>query len=210
MQRGEPGGGVFVLLRGKVAIETIKTDGIADTVKIASIGDVFGLAALMCGKPRVATATVLGEAEVLSLDWGRLQRIARLYPRSAYLLFKNLSAITGERLANQAALPAQQLSAIVSLESVADGGSCGKAVIRLARPDLRHWVELTHTTLPGLSPQCVNLPSATHLGEANRSRCSAVTANDRSVTGTVIVLRLGCAGDKAQAIPNADHLPQPL
>jgi len=124
MQRGEPGGGIFVLLRGKVAIETIKTDGTADTVKIASIGDVFGLAALMCGKPRAATAAVLGEAEVLALDWGRLQRIARLYLRSAYLLFKNPSAITGERLANQAAFPAQQLSAIVSLESVADGGSC--------------------------------------------------------------------------------------
>ena len=122
MQQGEVGDAIFILLSGKVAIETIKTDGTADTVKIASVGGVFGLAALMCGKPRVATATALGEAEVLALDWARLQRIARLYPRSAYLLFKNLSAITGERLANQVAVPALQPSAIVSVESVVDVG----------------------------------------------------------------------------------------
>jgi CRP-like cAMP-binding protein len=122
MQQGEVGDAIFILLSGKVAIETIKTGGTADTVKIASVGGVFGLAALMCGKPRVATATALGEAEVLALDWARLQRIARLYPRSAYLLFKNLSAITGERLANQVAVPAPQPSEIVSVESVVDVG----------------------------------------------------------------------------------------
>jgi CRP/FNR family cyclic AMP-dependent transcriptional regulator len=105
MQQGEVGDAIFILLRGKVAVETVKTDGSADAVKIASTGDVFGLAALMCGKPRVATATAIGEAEVLALDWGRLQRIARFFPRSAYFLFKNLSAIMGERLANYVELP---------------------------------------------------------------------------------------------------------
>lgn len=92
---------MFVLLHGSVVIETIKTDSITNTIKMASTGEIFGLAALMCDKPRVATATAIGEAEVLALDWERLQRIARLYPRSAYLLFKNLSAIIGERLADQ-------------------------------------------------------------------------------------------------------------
>ena len=101
MQRGQHGDAIFVLLQGKVAVETTKADGSADTVKVASTGDVFGLAALMCGKPRVATATAIGEAEVLALNWARLQRIARFFPRSAYVLFRNLSAIIGERLADR-------------------------------------------------------------------------------------------------------------
>jgi hypothetical protein len=117
MQRGEVSGAMFVLLSGKVAIVTPKADGSADTAIIASTGDVFGLAALTCGKPRIATAIAMEGAEVLTLDWGGLQRIARLYPRCAYLLFKNLSAIAGERLADQVALPAQQLPAIASTES---------------------------------------------------------------------------------------------
>ena len=124
MKRGEAGEAIFVLLRGKVAVVTPKMVGSADTVKMASTGDVFGLAALMCGKPRVATAIAMGDAEVLALDWGRLQRIARLYPRSAYFLFKNLSAITSERLANQVALPDQQQSMTMPVDTVADEGSC--------------------------------------------------------------------------------------
>lgn len=107
MQRGECGEAIYVLLRGNVAIETIRSDGNTNTIEVASTGDVFGLAAMMCGKPRVATAVALGKAEVLVLDWSRLQRIARLFPRSAYILFRNLSAIIGERLTNVAEFPAQ-------------------------------------------------------------------------------------------------------
>lgn len=116
MQCGEMGGAIFVLLRGKVAVETTNAGGRAHIVKIASTGDVFGLAALICGKPRVATATALGEVQVLVLDWGRLQRIARIFPRSAYTLFKNLSSIMGERLTNQVA----QSSDLPSIEESAD------------------------------------------------------------------------------------------
>lgn len=102
MQRGERGDAIFVLLNGRVAIETPKADGSAESFHVASTGEVFGLAAMMCDRPRVATATALGRAEVLALDWARLQRIARLFPRSAYLLFRNLAAVIGERLADQA------------------------------------------------------------------------------------------------------------
>jgi predicted RND superfamily exporter protein/CRP-like cAMP-binding protein len=101
MQQGEIGDALFILLRGRVAVETQKPDGTGDTLKIAATGEVFGLAALMCGRPRVATATALGEAEILALDWTQLQRIARFFPRSAYFLFRNLSVLMGERLANQ-------------------------------------------------------------------------------------------------------------
>lgn len=102
MQQGDTGDAIFVLLQGKVVIATAKTDGTVDTAKVASAGEVFGLAALACGQPRVASATARGGAEVLVLDWIRLQRIGRFYPRTAYSLFKNLSAIMGQRLAQPA------------------------------------------------------------------------------------------------------------
>ena len=56
---------------------------------------------MISGRPRVANATAVGEVELLALDWSRLQRIARWYPRSAYPLFLNLSVIMGERLAQK-------------------------------------------------------------------------------------------------------------
>jgi hypothetical protein len=109
MSRGAIGSSIFVLLHGNVAIESMRRDGAVNTVEVAGTGDVFGIAALMCGKPRVATARAIGSTEVLALNWGRLQRIARFFPRSAYRLFRNLSVITGERLADRAAAPQHQL-----------------------------------------------------------------------------------------------------
>ena len=100
MQRGEQGDAMYVLLTGKVAIDSSKPGDPGHKISVAAVGDVFGMAAIMCGKPRVATATAIGPVEVLALNWDRLQRIARLFPRCAYCLFRNLSAITGERLAN--------------------------------------------------------------------------------------------------------------
>ena len=98
MRQGEVGHDLYILLHGNVEIAT--GDGSAGKVNVVSVGDVFGVAALMCGRPRVATAVAVGNAEVLALSWNRLQRLARFFPRSAYLLFKNLSVVTGERLAN--------------------------------------------------------------------------------------------------------------
>lgn len=108
MQRGELGQSLFVLLKGDVLIESTKSDGTPDRIKAASVGEVFGLAALMCGKPRVATATAVGSVEVLALDWARLQRISKFYPRCAYQLFKNLSVIMGNRLTDQSAMIAEE------------------------------------------------------------------------------------------------------
>jgi len=98
MRQGEVGHDLYILLNGNVEIAA--RDGGSGKVNVVSVGDVFGVAALMCGKPRVATAVAVGNAEVLALSWNRLQRLARFFPRSAYLLFKNLSIVTGERLAN--------------------------------------------------------------------------------------------------------------
>jgi len=92
MHAGETGDSLFILLRGKITIESSGGNG-GSAIKIAQPGEVFGLAAPLCGLPRVATAKAIGRVEVLALNWSQLQRIARWYPRTAYLLFLNLSIL---------------------------------------------------------------------------------------------------------------------
>ena len=125
MRRGEHGNAIYILLHGNVAIERFKADGTVDTFAVASTGDVFGLAALMCGRPRVVTATALGEAKVLALDWDRLQRIARHFPRTAFFLFRNLSVVMGERLADRAA-PADREAVTPTIAAQAGAGNAGQ------------------------------------------------------------------------------------
>lgn len=113
MQAGEKGDSLYVLLRGQVAIDSPGDNGGQATLKIAQPGEIFGLGALMCDQPRVATATAIESAEVLALNWEQLQRIARRYPRTAYLLFRNLSILISRRFTerNRSALvPAQAFS----------------------------------------------------------------------------------------------------
>jgi hypothetical protein len=45
---------------------------------------------------------VLQETKLLALDWGRLQSIARFYPRVAAQLCKNLTTLISERFAETA------------------------------------------------------------------------------------------------------------
>ena len=101
MQAGDSSNEMFVLLDGKVLIQNDVAGSGQSKISVASVGEVFGVAALTCGKPRVATAAAVGNAMVVALNWGRLQRLARFFPRSAYILFRNLAMITGERLATQ-------------------------------------------------------------------------------------------------------------
>ena len=82
MQRGDHGKALYVLLSGSVVVES-GNGPLKEVVNVMSTGEVFGIAALMCAKPRVASARAAGATTILVLDWQRLQRIARLFPRSA-------------------------------------------------------------------------------------------------------------------------------
>lgn len=101
MHAGDAGDEMFVLLDGLVLIESGGVEGKSGAIKVGSIGEVFGVAALTCGKSRVATATAMGSVTVLALNWRRLQRLAKFSPRSTCLIFRNLSMINGDRLTRQ-------------------------------------------------------------------------------------------------------------
>lgn len=99
MRQGEDGEELFVLLDGSVHIATVRADGSGERVDVCRVGDLFGVAALMCGRQRLGTATACEPTCVLALDWARVRRIGRFYPGIAVLLYRNLSAIIANRFA---------------------------------------------------------------------------------------------------------------
>lgn len=103
MARGEPSKELYVLLDGSVEIRTPASDHRPHAFRACAVGDVFGVAALMCGRPRVATARASGGAVVLRLNWTRMTRAARFYPRSGSMLFSNLATIVADRFTDRLA-----------------------------------------------------------------------------------------------------------
>jgi len=120
MRQGEGSEELYVLLDGRVQVSTQKSDGSRELVQLHRAGDVFGVAALVCGRPRVGTATACGPTRVLGLSWARIRRIGRIYPRSACHLYRNLSSLIAGRFADRALAPA--------------GGTTGAADSRASLP----------------------------------------------------------------------------
>jgi len=99
MQSGESGQEIFVLLSGRAEVSSVAQDSSIERHPTLFTGHVFGLMGLVCGRPRLATAVTLEETTLLTLDWERLQRISRFYPRIAAQLFKNLATLISDRFA---------------------------------------------------------------------------------------------------------------
>jgi len=102
MEAGEAGHEMFVLLDGKAEVRTAMENGTILRHQKVSTGHVFGVVALVCGRPRLATAVALEDTTLLALDWERIQRIARLCPRAAARFFQNLAMLIGSRFADHA------------------------------------------------------------------------------------------------------------
>jgi len=105
MRQGEVARELFILLEGQGEIRTTGPAPIPDSTRSIGTGHVFGVVALVCGRPRISTAVATQDAKVLSLTWHCIHQGARFYPRIAYQLFRNLSAILGARLAENVLAP---------------------------------------------------------------------------------------------------------
>ena len=100
MHHGEVGEELYVVLDGSVKISTERGDGSWDFLEVCTVGDLFGVTSLMCGRQRMGTAIASEPARVLGLNWGRLQRIGYLNPHSGCRLYRNLSAVVAGRFAD--------------------------------------------------------------------------------------------------------------
>lgn len=89
--QGEYGTRCYVILSGSVKISAYAPDGREAVLAVLGPGDVFGELSLFDEAPRSADATVIEEAELLSLDDAALTEAVRAHPELAVSLLAVLS-----------------------------------------------------------------------------------------------------------------------
>ena len=104
---------MYVLLEGSADVMVSKPDGSSLKVADLATGDVFGEVGLVAGLPRTANVVARGSATTLVLSWPSMDRIARQFPRIAARVYRNISGIVADRMA-------EQLAARTSSESKED------------------------------------------------------------------------------------------
>jgi CRP-like cAMP-binding protein len=82
-QKGDPGGSMMAVVRGRVKISTYSADGKELVLNFIDRGGLFGEIAVLDGRPRSADAVAIGETELLVLDRSRLLPIVTGNPESA-------------------------------------------------------------------------------------------------------------------------------
>ncbi len=80
VEEGEKGDSMYVIVEGKVMVET--TDTTEDTLELTTLseGDFFGEVSLLTGKPRTATLTAVDETQLLELKKEDLENIESEFP----------------------------------------------------------------------------------------------------------------------------------
>ncbi|MFN7700801.1 MAG: DUF1003 domain-containing protein [Deltaproteobacteria bacterium] len=90
----EPGGSLYVVLKGAVELWFKKDSGEKVVVETARTGDFFGEISLLDGGPRTANATCIEDAETIVVTREDLDELFRLKPAAAM----DLLSATGRRL----------------------------------------------------------------------------------------------------------------
>ena len=90
----EPGGSLYVVVKGAVELWFKKDSGEKVVVETARSGDFFGEISLLDGGPRTANATCVDDAEMIVVTRDDLDELFRLKPAAAM----DLLSATGRRL----------------------------------------------------------------------------------------------------------------
>ena len=99
ISQGSIGDEMYVVLEGQVAVKMAQEDGTVVTVNKIAEGGLFGEIALVSQIPRTANVIASSDTRLLAIRWESIQRFARFHTRIAAVLFQNLAAIVGQRLA---------------------------------------------------------------------------------------------------------------
>jgi CRP/FNR family transcriptional regulator, cyclic AMP receptor protein len=81
--RGDAGGDVYLVVRGRVRLSVFSLDGRLLSFKHADAGDIFGEIAALDGGPRTADAIALTRVEAMTLAQEQLLRLVEANPRVA-------------------------------------------------------------------------------------------------------------------------------
>ena len=89
-QKGDPGGSMMAVIRGRVKICTYSADGKELVLNIIDRGSLFGEIALLDGQPRSADAVAIENTELLILERNRLMPFLNANPEIATRLIEVL------------------------------------------------------------------------------------------------------------------------
>ena len=89
----------YVVLEGETEARTPRRESGAKSLRRIGEGEVFGEIALIAASPRTADVVALTDTKVLVMTWERVELVAKLYPRIASKLFRNLSTILAMKVA---------------------------------------------------------------------------------------------------------------
>src|SRR5438105_5856990 len=67
-QKGDPGSSLMAVLRGRVRVSSISSEGKEVTLNVISRGEIFGEIALLDAKPRSADATAIEDTQLLIVE----------------------------------------------------------------------------------------------------------------------------------------------
>ncbi len=91
--QGEPGASLYIVLSGKLEVQSLTPEGVSVVLGTLGPGNVFGEMSLLTGEPRSATVVCLEDALLLSLDKAALQPFLEANPD----LLSEISRIVAKR-----------------------------------------------------------------------------------------------------------------
>jgi hypothetical protein len=94
---GDSGTEMYVVLEGAVEAQLRRDDEVR-ALRQMGVGQLFGEVGPLSGTKRTADVVATSPTQLLVLSWGRIERLTRRFPLLAFRLFRNLTAIIGQRL----------------------------------------------------------------------------------------------------------------
>lgn len=88
---GESGDALYIVIRGKLRIERISEEGLAQTLGVRGPGEVVGEMAILENIPRTAQVTAATEARLLTLQRSGFENLILTEPQAALAIMKSLS-----------------------------------------------------------------------------------------------------------------------
>ncbi len=89
----EVGEKIYFVLKGCVKLVKYSSDGESTIVRLASVGEFFGVTGALTNKPYPFSAEVLSDAELLCLNKSNFEDLIRLYPQLALKMISELGEV---------------------------------------------------------------------------------------------------------------------
>jgi diguanylate cyclase (GGDEF)-like protein len=99
IDQGKPGDEFFVVLEGAATATHRDDDGSIHTLAYLKPGDLFGEVAQSSQRKRMARVTADEDTQLLEMKFGDISRLGRFHPRIAMRIYRNLTTILSERIA---------------------------------------------------------------------------------------------------------------